>query len=161
MSNVVIISIKPEYSSEILSGSKTIELRRSTLGLSRNDIVIVYESAPKQALGFWFRVAKVEVLSIDEMWTTYGNRLGIDHESYLAYFNDCPQATGLHVGEVHRLNPAIPLARIKEVVPDFMPPQGVLFVRDNNGRFKKLLSMISPALPDDTFQQLPLFSESA
>jgi hypothetical protein len=65
------------------------------------------------------------------------------------------------VGEVHRLNPAIPLARIKEVVPDFMPPQGVLFVRDNNGRFKKLLSMISPALPDDTFQQLPLFSESA
>jgi predicted transcriptional regulator len=159
MNNAGIISIKPEYSSKILSGSKTIELRHSTLGLEKDDFVIVYESAPKQVLGFWFRIADVETYPIASMWTKYGGRLGIDHEGYLTYFDSCTEATGLHIGEVYGLNPPIPLAKIKELVPGFVPPQGILWIRDDIWRFKKLLSIISPQLPAEVLPQLCLFTD--
>jgi predicted transcriptional regulator len=159
MSNIAILSIKPEYSSQIVAGCKTIELRHTTLNLKKDDIIIVYESAPKQSLGFWFRIAATEVLPVEEMWNRYHNRLGIDFESYMAYYEGCEEAAGLHIGDVFELSPPVPLAKIKELVYDFVPPQSILWVRDNVLRFKKLLKEIYPPLPSDSVPQPMLFKE--
>ena len=159
MSNIAILSIKPEYSSKILSGSKTMELRHSTLGLKKDDIIMVYESAPKQSLGFWFRIAATEVLPVSEMWRRHSDRLGIDFESYTTYFNGFEEAAGFHIGEIYVLTPPIPLLKIKELVPDFVPPQGIIWVRDNVLRFKKLLREISPPIPIGSIPQKVLFSD--
>jgi predicted transcriptional regulator len=159
MSNIAILSIKPEYSSKILSGCKTIELRHTTLNLKKDDIVIVYESAPKQSLGFWFRIIATEVLPVNEMWNRYRDRLGIDFESYTAYFSGSEEAAGLHIGDVFELSPQIPLVKIKELVYDFVPPQGIIWVRDNVLRFKKLLKEIYPPLPAESVPQPMLFKD--
>ncbi|MBF8303811.1 MAG: hypothetical protein HW399_186 [Dehalococcoidia bacterium] len=160
MNNVAIMSIKPEYSSKILSRTKNIELRRSPLGLAKGDIVIVYESAPKQALGLWFRIRGIETLPIEEMWEKYKDRLGIDRNSYLLYFEGCAEATGLHIGDIFPLDPPIPLRVLKEMIPDFVPPQSIVWVRDDVLRFKNLVCSISPPLPPDVFNQLCLFGDS-
>lgn len=159
MSNVAILSIKPAYSSQIVSGHKTIELRHTTLNLKKGDFVIVYESAPKQSLGFWFKIAATEVLSVNEMWTRYQDRLGIDFENYKAYYEGCEEAAGLHIGEVFELCPPIPLVKIKEFVYDFVPPQGIMWVRDNVLRFRRLLKEIYPPLPEYSVPQPMLFKD--
>jgi len=159
MNNVAIMSIKPEYSSKILSHTKKIELRHSSLGLAKDDIVIVYESAPKQVIGLWFRVMDVETLPVMEMWEKYSDILGIDRNSYLLYLEGCTEATGLHIGDTFPLNPPISLNSIKELVPDFVPPQSITWIRDNALRFKSLVCAISPPLPSDIFSQLCLFSD--
>ncbi len=160
MSNVALISIKPEYSSKILNRVKEIELRRSSMGLVKNDVVIVYESAPKQTIGFWFRVADIEILPVAEMWSKYKDKLGIDKESYFSYFEGCTEATGLHIRDVFPLDTPIPLIRIKELVPNFVPPPGLIWVKDNGLRFKDLVCAISPPLPEEAFQQLCLFDKN-
>ena len=157
MSSAVILSIRPEYARRILEGSKTIELRRSSMGLEPRDVVLVYVSAPEQRFMFWFRVARVETLPIEEMWHRYHEKLGIEREPYVAYFADAKTATGLHVGELHPLLPEIPLAEVRALVSDFVPPQGLIRLRDSIGRYEEFLSRLSTPLPPDVFPQQALF----
>lgn len=157
INKVAILSIKPEFASKILLHNKTIELRKSTFGLKRNDIIIVYTSAPNQSIEFWFRIKKIEVSSVEDIWNKYDDKLGINHEEYLAYFNGCKEATCFHIGDLNPLDPVIPLSRIQQLVPDFIPPQGIIWIDNNMGRFAKLLNALSPSLPHNAFPQLSLF----
>jgi predicted transcriptional regulator len=161
VASAVIISIKPEFAHRILDGSKTIELRRSAMGLEPRDVVLVYISAPEQRLGFWFRVAKVETLPVEGMWSRHADRLGIDRDQYLAYFAGAETATGLHVSDVTALAPAIPLARMQELAPGFVPPQGMIRLRDTHGRYEKVLAHLSRPLPADAFPQQSLFASAS
>ena len=153
MSSAALISIKPVYANQILVGTKTIELRKSAMGLGPQDVVLVYSSAPEQQLSFWFRIRKVETLPVAEMWRRYEDQLGIGREDYDAYFSGSETATALHVGEVHRLDP-VPLAEIQRVVQGFVPPQGMIWLREEIGRYEKLLAPLSDPLPKDVFPQL-------
>lgn len=157
MNTSVILSIKPIYANQILAGSKTIELRRSAMGLRAGDVVLVYVSAPEQCLRFWFRIAAVETLPVDEMWRRNESRLGIPREPYNEYFDGAKSATGLHVGELHTLDPSVSLAEIRALVPGFVPPQGLIALRDAWGRYELLLRQLSPPLPADVFPQEGLF----
>src|ERR1041384_1865410 len=123
MSTGAIISIRPQYSNKILAGTKTIELRKSAMGLSEGDVVLVYSSAPEQRFAFWFRIQKIEALPVNKMWDSHSHQLGIGFEDYSAYFDGLTMAVGFHIGEVQPLTP-IPLKEIELLVPGFVPPQG-------------------------------------
>ena len=153
MSSVALLSIKPVYAREILAGTKTIELRRSAMGLKAGDIVLVYISAPEQRLGFWFRIKTIETLPPEEMWRRYHEHLGIAEVEYRAYFDGASAAVGLHIGELHPLASPVPLAEIQRLVPGFVTPQGLLRLREAQGRYEQLLRRLSSPLPRDAFPQ--------
>jgi predicted transcriptional regulator len=155
MSTAAILSIKPVYANQIMAGTKKVELRKSAMGLNAGDVVLVYNSAPEQQIAFWFQIASVEACSVDEMWARHQASLGIDYQDYLAYFSVIPTAVGLHVGEVQPVSP-IALARIEELVPGFVPPQGLIWLRDDIGRFERLLATLSTPLPAHVFAQQTL-----
>ena len=75
MNRLALLSIKPEFAFRILNRTKTIELRRSQMGIKTGDVLLIYISAPAQRLGGWFRVTKVEIHSISEMWKRYHSSL--------------------------------------------------------------------------------------
>ena len=89
------------------------------------------------------------------MWNSYSDRLGIGFEDYSSYFSGLKLAVGFHVGELQKLEP-ISLKEIESLVPGFVPPQGIIWLRDEMGRFKTLLSKLSPQIPDDVFAQQSL-----
>lgn len=155
MSSAAILSIKPVYANQILAGTKTIELRKTSMGLGPRDVVLVYSSAPEQRIAFWLRIEQVESLPPDDMWARYRERLGIDREDYDAYFSDTTTATGLHVGEVHPVDP-VGLEQIRQAVSGFVPPQGLIWLREPSGRYGELLAKLSDPLPSDVFPQLTL-----
>ena len=152
MSTTAILSIKPVYANQILAGTKTIELRKSSMALSEGDVILVYSSSPDQILAFWFRVSEIETLPVESMWSRYSRRLGIPKEDYMAYFAGLDVAVGFHVGEVQSIEP-IHLRQIEKLVPGFVPPQGIIWLRDDVGKYKKLLSRLSVPLPEDVFPQ--------
>ena len=71
------------------------------------------------------------------------------------YFNGVECAVGFHIGEVQPLAP-IPLQQIEELVPGFVPPQGLIWLRDDLGRFERLLAVLSTPLPAHVFAQQSL-----
>ncbi len=155
MGNAAILSIKPVYANQILARTKTIELRKSAMGLGAGDVILVYSSAPEQRIGFWVRVSEVETLPVEQMWERHHEHLGIGYEDYAAYFSGTQNAVGLHIGEVHPLLP-VPLGEIQRLVPGFVPPQGIIWLRDEVGRYEKLLPALSDPLPKDVFPQQSL-----
>ena len=155
MSTAAILSIKPVYANQILSGTKTIELRKSSMGLCKGDVILVYSSAPEQRLAFWFRIKAVETLPVDDMWRRRREVLGIEHPDYAAYFDGVSVAVGLHIDEVHAVAP-IPLRELENLIPGFVPPQGIIWLRDEFGRYRRLLSKLSAPLPEDLFLQQSL-----
>ena len=98
---------------------------------------------------------EVESLPVDDMWGRYHEHLGIDPDDYTAYFRGARTAVGLHVGEVHALVP-VPLREIQRLVPGFVPPQGILWLRDELGKYEALLPRLSNPLPSDAFPQRSL-----
>lgn len=152
MISVAILSIKPIYAQKILDGSKSIELRKSRMGMREDDVVIVYSSSPEQRITMWFRIKNVEMLPVDEMWCRYRDRLGIGHEEYMSYFNGVVNAVGLHIGLVQPLSP-IPLKEIEHQVPGFVPPQGLIRLADEPRKYWPLVHAFSTPLPKDAFPQ--------
>ena len=152
MSTAAILSIKPVYSNQILAGTKTIELRKSTMGLNPGDVVVVYSSAPEQVIKFWFVVKEIETLRVSELWDKYQSQLGIGHEEYEDYFRGQESAVALHVGQLHPVTP-IPLKQLIRLVPGFVPPQGLVWLRDDFGKFEPLVSALSTPLPGHLFAQ--------
>ncbi len=150
--SAAILSVKPVYANQIMGGTKTIELRKSSMGLSAGDVILVYSSAPEQRLSFWFRVRSIESLPVEEMWGRHRDRLGIAYDDYVAYFNGAETAVGFHVGEIHTLVP-IGLQDLEELVPGFVPPQGIIWLRDDFGKYRKLLPKLSVPIPEDSFPQ--------
>jgi predicted transcriptional regulator len=155
MNTAAILSIKPIYANQILAGEKTIELRKSSMGLSKGDIILVYSSSPEQRFHFWFQIQKIEKLPVNKMWQKHYKHLGIDYESYESYFKDTHEAVGLHIGKIQPFLP-IPLREAEKLIPGFVPPQGIIWLRDEFGRFKKFLSEISCPLPKNVFPQRSL-----
>ena len=156
MSSAAVLSIKPQYASQILAGTKTIELRKSSMGLIAGDIVLVYSSAPEQQISFWFQIRVIETLPVDSMWKRYQDVLGIEFDDYEAYFTGVEYATALHVGKVQPVRP-VSLQEIQVLVPGFVPPQGLIWLRDDLGRFERLLGDLSVPLPAEVFAQQSLF----
>jgi predicted transcriptional regulator len=125
------------------------------MGLAAGDGILVYSSAPEQRFAFWFRIKIIETLRIEEMWRKHHRHLGIAFEDYSGYFSGLRDAVGLHIGEVHPFH-AISLSEIEELVPGFVPPQGIIWLRDEFGRFRELLSRLSSPLTDSLFPQQSL-----
>lgn len=141
MPSTAILSIKPIYANQILAGTKTIELRKSHMRLSPGDVIFVYASAPEQQIKLRFRVMRIEISPVEEMWQEYHPQLGIQREDYDAYFGGLKMAVGLHIGEMCPISP-IPLSQLQRLVPGFVPPQGLLWLREGVGKYEQLLQRL-------------------
>lgn len=123
MSNLILVSIKEKYVEEILSGRKTIELRKSTPKTSIGDTIIIYTTQPKKAVTAIALVKNIIICSPEEMWRDYQNNLGINKNSFNEYYKTHKKAVGIELHEVFKLDAEILLSAIKLIHPRFSPPQ--------------------------------------
>lgn len=114
------MSIRPEYAEAILSGAKTIELRRRRPSFQPGTRVLIYSSAPDKKLIGTFEVAAIHEASPHGLWRKVAKQAGIGRADYRAYFAGCTKAYGIQVRRVRRLKPRqLPIR----------PPQSYLFLR--------------------------------
>lgn len=128
-SNILLLSIKPEYANKIFEGSKTVELRRVRPRLKEDDIVIVYASCPEKALVGWFEVEKIIEENPNKLWNKVENKAGINRKAFDTYYQGASLGYGIVLKRSFSFDKPIDLAIIKEQWSEFRPPQSYHYLK--------------------------------
>jgi predicted transcriptional regulator len=83
----VIFSIKPKYADQIMSGAKTVELRRRfSSDVAIGSRAFIYSSTPAKAMVGYATIADVRRLAVSKIWAEYAAQAGVTREEFDAYF---------------------------------------------------------------------------
>ena len=100
----ILISIKPEYVNEILSGRKKYEYRKVKAKKDNVDKMIIYATAPIMKV-----VAEIEILKIledtpDLIWENTKEYSGINKSFYDKYYENRNIAIAYQLGKIKKYN---------------------------------------------------------
>ena len=123
----ILMSIKPRYVDMIVSGRKTVEIRKKAVRASAGARIWFYATRPRQQVVASARLKAVAAATPAEIWRTFGDRTGIDRAEFAAYVGEAEVASALCLTEVTSLDP--PLCP-RDGAPAFRPPQSYAFVHD-------------------------------
>ena len=123
----VFLSVKPRYARALLSGDKTVEVRRRFPDLDEGTIIVIYASSPdRQVLGS-VTLTGVERTKSDAVWDQYSAHIGIDRESLDEYLDEATFAALLRVSTPVRWSRPVPLHELRSVT-DVEPPQSFRYL---------------------------------
>jgi predicted transcriptional regulator len=120
--------LRPRFAELLLSGHKTIELRRRRPSVSEGATVLLYASSPTMTLVGRAEVAAVHVDAIEEIWRRHGSETGISQSEYESYFEGLDQAVAIKLVNVRRLKRPRPLEDLRNQLSGFQPPQSYRYL---------------------------------
>jgi predicted transcriptional regulator len=106
------LPIHPQWAVAILTGSKKWELRRRRPSITSGDVVVLYATAPLQAVVGSFLVGEVLSGSPRALWESVRAGSGSTRSSYLAAFGDAPLLHAIGVDRPRRIDPYTPRFRV-------------------------------------------------
>ena len=120
---LMLLSIHPRHVQSILSGSKTVELRRTRPHVQPGQPVAIYATAPTGAIVAMCRVETVVTGSL----VTIGSRetltnAAVSRDEFDVYFGHAEKAVAIHLREVRPLTHPVTLEHLRSA-RDFHPPQ--------------------------------------
>ena len=125
----IILSIKPQFSSQIYLGNRKVELRkRLSPNVKAGNKVFIYSSSPVQQLD---GVATIESIEHFNPVTRRDSILpvsGISAAGWDAYYAGRSQGLGLWLTDVQQFSNPLPLSVLKTA--GFTPPQSFTFGTD-------------------------------
>ena len=84
----VIFSLRPHYAENIVSGAKTVELRRRFAGEAViGSTAFLYACAPVKAIIGYAEIADVRRLTLEDIWSQYGESACIRRCDFDKYFD--------------------------------------------------------------------------
>ena len=97
----ILLSIKPEYANKIFDGQKRYEYRKR---IPKKEVskIIVYSSAPKQAVIGEIEVIKTLKMKPTPLWNSTKANAGISRSKYRKYFSGCTAAYAFVIGSFEK-----------------------------------------------------------
>lgn len=136
---MMILSLRPRFADAILSGVKTVELRRTEPKIRVPTLVLIYASTPVRALLGTCIVTSVESDRLGTIWQVHGAGSGLDHGEFLSYFEGVEAGTALSLASPSRFSRPVPLEELRSRPTGFRPPQSFCYVDAETGN--RLLQM--------------------
>jgi predicted transcriptional regulator len=124
-----LISIHPDYANAILDGTKTIELRRRVPELVNGSRLWIYATRPTAAVVGVATISDVNRAHPRTIWRKHRDGAGVDHASFMEYFQDTQEAVAILLAAVKRVGP-ITIEELREIRDRFHPPQVLLRLSD-------------------------------
>jgi predicted transcriptional regulator len=124
----LLVSVKPRYAELLLSGVKTVELRRVRPQIAAGGLVLIYASSPAMQMVGTGTVAAIATDKLDEIWRRYAGQTGLDRPTYDAYFAGREIAVAITLIDVRPLRNGIPLAELRRRISGFRPPQSFRYM---------------------------------
>ena len=135
LDNAVILSIRPKYASQVLNGSKLIEVRRRfskrLLGLRAS----LYASRPVGALVGEATMNTATYGPPEDIWADFGRFIGCEKAEFDAYTKGRCEVAAIELSDILPYKDAIPLERLSHIMKeDLRPPQSYRHInlKDNN-----------------------------
>lgn len=123
----IILSIKPEYSQQIIAGSKKVELRRRfPKNIPSGTLAYIYSTSPQRALIGIAEIELVAELALEQLWDSFSHVSGIEKPKFDEYFSGLDKGFGIVFSKVYPLKKPICLQELRERF-NFEPPQSFLY----------------------------------
>lgn len=122
----IVISIKPRFAEAILSGRKTVELRKTSARLRPGTRALIYASSPTRALVGSAVITRRHQLSIDGLWTRFGGQAAIDEGAFRRYYAGDVEGVAFELSDVRRHAQAVSLEELRRLGDGFRPPQSYM-----------------------------------
>lgn len=120
----ILISIKPKYVREILSGKKKYEYRKRIF--TRNiDKVYIYSTSPERKIVGYFKYSGYIKDTPEKIWDNTNEFSGIDEESYYQYFSKSSFAYAIKIERIYLFETPIDP---KQKFEKFTPPQSYMYL---------------------------------
>lgn len=131
MSRYILMSIQTRYAEKIFRGEKRWEFRKSLPRYSKDDelTVVVYSSGGDRAVIGEFRVGRVMRCPLDELMRLTG--YDTDEQAmqwFSRYYAGQKQCGALEILAPVRYGRSISLARLRQSMPAFRPPQNFRYI---------------------------------
>lgn len=117
-----IISIRPNFVEAILSGQKTIELRRRIPPVGIGTRLWLYATMPTAAVLGSAVIENIFRGAPESIWSKTSDRTGIDRAAFDTYFSGSDEAIGLELVDVKRGTP-VSIGELRNIRSGFHPPQ--------------------------------------
>lgn len=144
--NDILISVAPTHTRAILSGRKTVELRRRRIHVTGGTRVWIYSKVPVGSVEATAVVERVCQADPESLWSEFQQAVGITRTAFDQYFEGCTRGCAVVLRDVRPVNPAMKLAHLRTAFDGFHPPQ--FFKRLRWDHIKALIGRIeSPAVP--------------
>jgi len=132
-SNILLLSIKPEYASKIFDGTKKVELRRVRTRLKSGDLVIVYVSSPEKALVASFEVERIIIVEnlsarLDNLWIQVKDYAAIQRENFESYYEGASVGVGIFLKNLKIFPQPLELESLRKQLPSIRPPQSYRYL---------------------------------
>lgn len=125
----VVLSIKPLYSEKILTGHKTVELRRRfPVAAPNGALAYIYSSSPVKAMVGTVSIRDVLKLPVEQIWTEFESTAFIERPQFDKYFEGLDHGFALVFDEVKTFSRPLPLSELRERF-GFEPPQSFLYAK--------------------------------
>ena len=137
----VLMSIKPEHATKVLSGMKRVEIRRRFSKKWRGHRVAIYACRPESSIVGEAVIGEVIRDKPDGVWERFAGQIGCSKEQFESYTHSSPEVYAIVFDEVIPYKRSISLGEASEVVNERLrPPQSYLDL-DNNQRWAEALSV--------------------
>ena len=130
---MMVLSLKPRFAEMILSGSKTVELRRTGPRIRVPTRALIYATTPVKALVGSCIVESVTTVGLAVLWEAYGSRTGLHHGEFRSYFEGREAGSALVLSEACRFARQVPLADLRASRCMDRPPQSYSYIDATTG----------------------------
>ena len=131
------LSLKPRFAEAILSGRKTVEVRRVMPRITVPTLALLYASGPARSLVGTCVVSNVVRHPVQELWRLHGAETALSRSEFSSYLAGRDEGVALLLEQATRLPAPIPLPALRRAAA-FRPPQSIAYV--GNERRELLLT---------------------
>ena len=123
MCSDILISLHPRHCDNLVSGRKTVELRRRKMAVRPGTRVWIYSTRPRACIEAYAIVEAVFSGPHEELWEAYGDKVAVSRGEFDHYLAGTVDAHAIVLGKVTPLNPSIKLKELRRRLAGFHPPQ--------------------------------------
>lgn len=119
----VLISLDERHATNILAGTKQVELRRRTMHVEPGSIIWLYVKKPVGAVVGFAVVGATYSAAPSTVWRKFGPVSGLSKSEFMNYFDGAFVASAMALSGSKKLKTPVTLDTLRAVVPGFHPPQ--------------------------------------
>ena len=121
MAPSLLLAVKPAFARRLLSGEKTIEIRRKFHRRWQGARVAIYVSRPEKALIGEATIGNVTSASPAEVWDLHRDRIGCSREEFEAYTGTAEAVFAIELGNVTPYVTSMPLCQFEYLLEEELP----------------------------------------
>ncbi len=125
---MIVLSLKPRFAEAILTGTKTVELRRTTPKIEVPTRALLYATTPVRALLGTCIITSVTSAHLTDLWGEYGSRAEVSYHEFKRYFEGVKVGTALALARQRPFTRKVPLQDLRAEPIGFRPPQSFAYV---------------------------------